>query len=415
MKVNIKRFKYTILTAFDSIKTNAVRSFLTVLGIVIGVASIILIMSLGEAAENLILGEINQMGAETVVALPGELTDETSIFSDSLTQKDVDALSRTSNVPNLVNIMPAVVVPGELEYLGETYSPAVMLGAEADFFSEVFNVFPNPGSNFTEFDVDGRSRVVIIGSKVKEELFGNSNAIGERVTIKDNQFRVVGVYPQIGQRGLFDMDDLALMPYTTAQTYLLGTNYFHRIIMQADSADNVDKMAYDVRATLRESHGLDLDREDDFDVLTQQGLVDGVSIIVGALTAFLASAVAIALVVGGIGVMNIMLVSVTERTKEIGLRKALGATKKAIMQQFLWEAVVLTLVGGVIGVILGAALSYLASIILSQVLVSGWSFSFPVFAAILGVVVSTAVGLIFGLYPAKKAAEKSPIEALRYE
>lgn len=411
----MSNIKYTILNAFEAIITNKTRSFLTVLGIVIGVAAIIIIMSLGQAAEDLILGEINQMGAETVVVLPGQLTDETAIFSDSLTERDLEALKRSSNVPNLDRIMPAVTVLGQLNYLRETYRPTIMLGAEADFFGDVFNVFPSEGSIFTDMDIQSRARVILIGSKVKEELFGFSDAVGQRVTIKDQQFRVVGVYPPTGQRGLFDIDDLVIMPYTTAQTYLLGTSHFHRFIIRADSADNVDKVAHNVRATLRETHNIDPGRDDDFDVQTQQGLLDQISIIIGAFTAFLAAAVGVALIVGGIGVMNIMLVSVTERTREIGLRKAVGATKSTIMQQSLWEAVTLTLVGGIIGIILGALISYGISLILAQVLVSTWTFSFPVFAAILGVTMSTIVGVVFGLYPAKKAAEKSPIEALRYE
>lgn len=411
----MSNIKYTILNAFEAIITNKTRSFLTVLGIVIGVAAIIIIMSLGQAAEDLILGEINQMGAETVVVLPGQLTDETAIFSDSLTERDLEALKRSSNVPNLDRIMPAVTALGQLNYLRETYRPTIMLGAEADFFGDVFNVFPSEGSIFTDMDIQSRARVILIGSKVKEELFGFSDAVGQRVTIKDQQFRVVGVYPPTGQRGLFDIDDLVIMPYTTAQTYLLGTSHFHRFIIRADSADNVDKVAHNVRATLRETHNIDPGRDDDFDVQTQQGLLDQISIIIGAFTAFLAAAVGVALIVGGIGVMNIMLVSVTERTREIGLRKAVGATKSTIMQQSLWEAVTLTLVGGIIGIILGALISYGISLILAQVLVSTWTFSFPVFAAILGVTMSTIVGVVFGLYPAKKAAEKSPIEALRYE
>lgn len=409
------KFKYTIFSALDSIKVNKIRSFLTILGIVIGVAAIIIIMSLGKGAENLILGEIRQMGAETVVVLPGEISDEASLFSDSLTERDLEALKIKSNVPNLESLMPVSVISSQVSFLGETYRPGFILGAEAIFFGETFNVYPSEGVLFTDIDVQSRSRVAMIGNKVREELFGSSDAVGERIMIKDHQFRVVGVYPKIGQRGFFDIDDLVIVPYTAAQSYLTGNNYFHRIIIKADDASNVDRVAHDVRATLRETHGLSPGKDDDFDVMTQQGVIDQVSVIIGALTVFLASAVAISLVVGGIGVMNIMLVSVTERTKEIGLRKALGATKKAIMQQFLWEAVVLTLTGGIIGVLFGAFISYIASIILNNVLATGWIFSFPISAVVLGVGVSVGVGLIFGIYPAKRAAEKSPIEALRYE
>ncbi len=411
----MSKLKHTLRFALASIRVNQARSFLTILGIVIGVASIIIIMSLGQGAQGLILSEVNQMGAETVVILPGDMTDPSVIFSDSLTNRDITALRRKTNVPNLSDLMPVVVVPGGLAYRGETYRPAYMIGAIAEFFGSTFNVYPSPGTIFSDMDVQNRSRVVIIGSKVKEELFGASDALGERITIKDTQFRIIGVYPKTGQRSMFDIDDLVLMPYTTAQTYLLGTNYFHRIIAKADSPSSVERLEHDIVATLRESHGLHPGQKDDFSVMTQQGLIDQISTIMLILTSFLASVVAISLVVGGIGVMNIMLVSVTERTQEIGLRKALGATRRTILRQFLWEAIVLTTTGGVIGIIVGAFISFVASLVLAKVVADGWAFTFPVEAAILGVLVSAGVGVIFGLYPAKRAADKSPIEALRYE
>lgn len=409
------KFKYILLSAIEAIKLNKSRSFLTVLGIVIGVASIIMIMSLGSGAQNLILGEINQMGAETVMVLPGDFNDPRAILSDSLTIRDYEAILVKANAPNLVSAMPAVLIPGNVSYLRETYTPAVMIGASAEFFGNTFRVFPSAGAMFTDVDINNNARVAVIGYKVKEELFGSSDAVGERINIRGTQLRVVGVYPKTGQRGIFDIDDIVIVPYTTAQTYLVGTNYFQRIIARADSPDNVDKLAHDIRATLRETHNIYPGEEDNFSVITQQGLIDQISVIIGILTAFLTAVVAISLVVGGIGVMNIMLVSVTERTREIGLRKALGATKKAILWQFLCEAVVLTMAGGLIGIILGASISFVVSLVLSQTVASGWAFSFPVGAAILGVGVSAVVGLIFGLYPAKRAADKSPIEALRYE
>jgi len=409
------KFKYILLSALEAIRLNKSRSFLTVLGIVIGVASIIMIMSLGSGAQNLILGEISQMGAETVMVLPGDFNDPQAVFSDSLTIRDYEAILVPANAPNLVSAMPAVIIPGNVSYLGETYTPGVMLGAAAEFFGQTFNVFPSAGVMFTDVDINSNARVAIIGNTVKNELFGPSDAVGERINIRGTQFRVVGVYGQTGQRGVFDIDDLVIVPYTTAQTYLVGSNHFQRIIARADSPDNVDKLAHDIRATLRETHNLYPGEKDDFAVVTQQGLLDQISVIIGILTAFLTAVVAISLVVGGIGVMNIMLVSVTERTREIGLRKALGATKRAILWQFLTEAVVLTMAGGVIGILLGGLASFGISIVLSQTVAAGWSFSFPVGAAVLGVGVSAAVGLIFGLYPAKRAADKSPIEALRYE
>jgi len=223
------------------------------------------------------------------------------------------------------------------------------------------------------------------------------------------------VLPPKGQSAFFNVDEVVIVPYTTAQTYVLGIDYYNEVMVRVTDPDVVDESVYDITATLRERHNITDPTKDDFFVVTQQGVVDQISVILNILTLFLSSVVAISLVVGGIGVMNIMLVSVTERTREIGLRKALGAHNRDILLQFLIEAVLLTGAGGVIGIILGTALSYLAGIGVAQALSVSWEFAFPYMAAIEGVGVSALVGVVFGIYPARKASKKSPIEALRYE
>jgi putative ABC transport system permease protein len=413
------RINYSFKTAVVGLKTHKSRSALTILGIVIGITAIILMMSIGRGAENLILNEISGLGAETVVIRPGQEPSGPSdigqtIFADSLKNRDLDALRRKGNAPHIIDIMPALLVPGSVSYEGETFRPDIF-GGSAEFFSKAFNVFPDRGTLFTEADIRQRASVTVIGSKVKKELFGESDAIGESITIKDRKFRVVGVLESKGQVAFINFDDAVLIPYTTAQTYILGIDYFHEIIVKTEGPEFVDRTVRDIEATLRESHGIDDPEKDDFFVVTQQGVVDQISTIIGALTAFLSSVVAIALVVGGIGVMNIMLVSVTERTREIGLRKALGATERDIMTQFLLEAVILTALGGIMGIILGGLLALGAAFVLSNVLELNWVFTFPISAALLGLGVSAAVGLIFGIYPARQASKKSPIEALRYE
>ena len=213
----------------------------------------------------------------------------------------------------------------------------------------------------------------------------------------------------------FNFDELVLVPYTTAQQYLLNIDYFHEIIVKAESVEFVERSVQDIEATLRETHNIEDPEDDDFFVVTQQGIIERVQVIIGTLTLFLSSVVAIALVVAGIGVMNIMLVSVTERTREIGLRKALGATERDILTQFILEAIILTGVGGFIGIVLGGVFAFAASLIITNVLSLDWEFVFPLSAVFLGFGVSTFVGLVFGIYSSHQASKKSPIEALRYE
>lgn len=406
-------------TSKQALLTNKVRSALTVLGIVIGVAAIILIVSIGRGAENLILSQLGGLGADLIVIRPGQEPTGPSdfsetLFSDSLKERDIDALKRTENVPHLRDIAPAVIVPGPISYRSETYRPEVF-GWSAEFMGDVFDIYPEKGVYFTDLDIRQKASVAVIGHEVEQELFGNDSALGKNIKIKDRNFRVVGVLPSHGQSSFFNPDKVVVIPYTSAQTYLTGSDHYQEVMVRADDPSFVARTVRDIEATLRESHNITDSEKDDFFVVTQEGLVDQIGTILSVLTAFLSSVVAISLVVGGIGVMNIMLVSVTERTKEIGLRKAIGATNKDIMRQFLLESVLLTAVGGIVGVLIGALFAFLVSFVLSQGLALAWEFSFPVAGALLGVGVSALVGVVFGLYPARKAAQKSPIEALRYE
>lgn len=413
------KIKDSFKTAIKGLQTNKSRTGLTILGIVIGITSIILMMSIGEGAQALIIDQISGLGAGTIVIRPGQEPSGPSdvgatLFSDSLKTRDVEALRRVNNAPHIVEITPALIVPGSVSYGGETYRPMIM-GASVDFFSQAFNIYITHGTAFDDNDIQENASVAVIGSKVANELFGASDAVGEYITIKDRSFRVVGVFPDKGQVAFFNINDTVILPYTTAQKYILGIDHYHEVIVKADKPENVARTVKDIELTLRENHNITDPADDDFFVVTQEGIVQQVQTIIGALTIFLSSVVAIALVVGGIGVMNIMLVSVTERTREIGLRKALGATSKDIMRQFLFEAITLTALGGIIGIALGAILSLFVAVILNTVANLDWTFSFPFSAAALGIGMSALVGLVFGLYPAKQASSKSPIEALRYE
>jgi len=409
--------KHTLKTAVMGLKTHKSRSLLTILGIVIGITAIILVLSLGRGAENLILGQIKGIGAKTIAIAPGRHptgpTDIASLFTDSLKNKDIDALKNKNNVPHLLNLMPVVFGSQVISYENDTYRPTIF--GVTGLFTEIYNIYPSEGRNLEDEDITSNANVVIIGSKVKDELFGESDALGEEVKIKGRNFKIIGILGKQGQSGFLNFDDAAIIPYTTAQQYIFGKKYFDRIVVQVDSENNVDQTVEDIKITLRNSHNIDDPSKDDFFVETQAQALNMVSTITNILTLFLVSVAAISLLVGGIGIMNIMLVSVTERTREIGLRKALGATSKDILTQFLMEAIILTGTGGLVGIFLGGLLSFLASIILSRFVGLSWSFIFPLSGAFIGLGISFAIGLFFGIYPAREAAKKSPIEALRYE
>lgn len=409
----------SIHIALHGLRTNRFRSILTILGIVIGITAIIMMMSIGRGAENLILGEINRIGAESIIIRPGREPSGPSdfaetILSDSLKKKDIELLRKKTNVPNAVEVMPLVIVTGSVSYKGETFRPFI-LGSSAEFMVNAYDIRTIAGVMFDDTDIRRQESVAVIGSKVKRELFGGLDPIGDRITIKGRKFKVVGVFEPRGQVAFFNIDELIIIPHTTAQAYLLGIDHYHEVIVRARDADAVARTVHDIEVTLRESHGIEDPSKDDFFIVTQQGAVEQIQSIISALTAFLSSVVAIALVVGGVGVMNIMFVSVTERTKEIGLRKAVGATEKEILTQFLFEAMILTSIGGLIGIILGSIFSFVTSLVLTYALNLNWNFVFPFSGALLGLGVSALVGLIFGIYPAYKAAKKDPIDALRYE
>jgi putative ABC transport system permease protein len=408
---------HSFKTAITGLKTNKSRSALTILGIVIGITAIILISSLGQGAQNLILGEIQGIGSKTIGIAPGRqpkgISDIASTLTDSLKQKDLDALSKKENVPHAADIMPLVFSSQNATFENQSYQPTIY--GVTPLFAKIYNISPSQGRIFDDEEVKEYAPVVVIGSKVKDELFGNDEALGQKIKIKGQNFKVVGVLSKKGQSTFVNFDTAAIVPYTTAQQYILGIKYFNRIVVEADSESNVDATVEDIKTTLRNSHNITDPTKDDFFVETQADAMKTVGTITSVLTLFLVAVASIALVVGGVGIMNIMLVSVTERTREIGLRKALGATRRNILTQFLLEAITLTTVGGIIGILLGAGFSYLTSIVLTRALALDWAFTFPLSASITGVAVSVIIGLIFGLYPARQAAKKSPIEALRYE
>ncbi|MEK9148378.1 MAG: ABC transporter permease, partial [Patescibacteria group bacterium] len=301
---------YSLKTAFRGLATNRTRSILTLLGIVIGIAAITLVMAVGRGAQDLILSQIQGLGSRTIVAVPGRQpsgpSDVAQIFSDSLKPKDLDALRRRENVPAAEEIMPVVFGGETASYGNETYRLTIFGASE--LIAKIFDLYPETGTFFSEDDIRGRADVIVIGAKVREELFGASLALGQRIKIKDRNFRIIGILPKKGQVSFFNFDEMAIVPYTTAQQYIFGIKHFHRFIIQADAEENIQRTVRDVELTLRQSHDITDPEKDDFFVETQSDLTARLGTITTVLTILLASIAAISLVVGGIGIMNITLV-----------------------------------------------------------------------------------------------------------
>lgn len=415
MKVN-DAFK----TATRSLLHGKMRSVLTMLGIVIGIASVIILMSIGQSAQNLILNQVEGIGSNLIYVIPGGTPNgrlatpaqAQGIIVQSLTQQDVDALQREISITAVV---PEVRGQADVVY-GENDVVTTYMGENADFFP-VRDFKTTQGYPFTQSDVDSFNHVAVVGSALADTLFGpNINPIGKQIRVKNFYFRVVGVLEKKGTGPMgIDQDNIVIVPLYVAQKQMLGITFFHDIIAQADpnydEAFVKDRMSF----ILRQNHAITDPNKDDFTVRSQEDALTILKSVTSIMTTFLAAIASISLIVGGIGIMNIMLVSVTERTREIGLRKAVGATDADILEQFLIESVVLTVIGGIVGITLGGVVVGIAYEILSTVLDTGWTFAFPLSSVFMALGVSTVAGLVFGIYPARQAAKKHPIDALRYE
>jgi len=399
--------------ALESLSANKLRSGLTILGIVIGVAAVIAMISVGRGAQNTITGSIQGIGTNLLFVFRGGSEDVRN--PKPITLGDADAIADPFQAPSVADVAPILQGQATVSYAGENHTTT--LDGVTPSYGTVRNTKVSEGEFIREDHILGQASVVVIGKDVADKLFGRTEGlVGETVRIEGQPFRIIGVQASKGGSAFSNEDDRVLVPFTTAQTRLLRRASRDRVdllMVQAVSAEAVPQASEEVAQILRARHRTNVGA-DDFTILTQQDFLNTAQTITSVLTIFLGGIAAISLLVGGIGIMNIMLVSVTERTREIGLRKALGARKLDILVQFLTESSVLSLVGGLIGIALGWLISFIVGRI-AAANNAAINPSIGLDTILLATLFSTAVGLFFGLYPANRAANLEPVEALRYE
>lgn len=403
-------FSESVRIAITSLFANKLRSILTMLGIIIGVGAVIAMVSIGMGVREKVQSSIASLGSNLIMVSPGASSSsgvrQAAGTNITLTLKDAQTIAR--DVPGVKHVAPSVGKQYQLVAGNQNWTSSVQ-GTTPDYLA-VRNLTVGSGSFISNEDLEARNRVAVIGATVASNLFGSSNPIGQNVRINNAPFKVIGVLESIGQSaGGQDQDDTVIVPLTTAQERLLGITYLQTISVQAASPEVVDQVQQDITQTLRKLHKITADKPDDFTVRNLASVMAAATETTNTITMLLGSIAAISLLVGGIGIMNIMLVSVTERTREIGIRKALGAKYMNILMQFLVEAVVIGVIGGAIGVAIGIGGSFVISKF------AGWNTVITALPIIVSFGFSVAVGLFFGLYPARKAALLDPIEALRYE
>ena len=397
---------------YASLTVNKVRSGLTMLGIIIGISSVIAMVSIGQGAQGTIESSIQSIGSNLVLVMPvsqrgiGQQVSAGRGSAQSLTRMDATAIQE--KVPAVAAVAPEVTRRYQVAARGKNTNTQVVGTVSA--YAAVRNVQVGSGSFITDQAVRSTARIAVIGPTTRDDLFGSgSNPIGQNVRINKIDFRVVGVTRPKGGTGFTNQDDIVFIPISTAQQYLSGNEYVSTISVQARDQESMVMVQQGVIAALLQQHGITDPLQADFSVLNQQDIVATASSVTSVFTTLLASIAGISLLVGGIGIMNMMLTTVTERTREIGLRKAIGATRRDIGLQFLAESVALTFIGGVCGIALGILIAFGVSTF------AGITTTVSPVAVLLAFGVSAAIGLVFGYYPARRAAELNPIEALRYE
>jgi putative ABC transport system permease protein len=414
----MKLFRY-LQISIESIVTHKLRAILTMLGIIIGVAAVVTTVGIGRGAAANITQTIQSQGVNLLIVLPGATSSggvsQGGGSARTLTMGDVLALQNATLNPALEQVVPAYSGSAQLVH-GSVNSQNSVVGTTAAYAS-VRDLTVASGRFLTDDEVTQQSPVVVLGATLATTLFGNADPLGQSIRIKGQPFTVVGVLKATGGTGFTSNDTIAFVPVSVAQARLFnapryrGAYTVSNINLDVTTADQIDAAQHQIETTLRLRHNLTAADDNDFTIFNQQSLLETVSSVSATLTIFLGAVGAISLLVGGIGIMNIMLVSVTERTREIGVRKAVGAHDQHILLQFLIEALVLTAVGGVVGI----GLSYGVAFVLAHIPSVSFRVDIEPDTMILAVGVSLACGLIFGIYPAMRATQLDPIEALRYE
>jgi putative ABC transport system permease protein len=411
-----------ILTLFKSaaksLNVNRWRAFLTMLGIIIGVSGVIVILSVGAGAQSLIMDQISSIGSNLVGIMPGNSGDggapasAMGISVTTLVNDDIDAVLNDISLGDIKAGSGYVNGVATLQWQNQIATPTFS-GVSSDY-PQVETMELAGGRFFTDVEDKSLARVIVLGSQIAKDIFADINPVNQKIKLKKEVFRVIGVAKERGSTFFGNQDDQVFIPLRTAQKILLGINHLNLARFNVSEGADVDYISENIKIVLRERHGITNPDEDDFTVRTQAQALDILGGITDSLKFLLAAIAAIALLVGGVGIMNIMLVSVTERTSEIGLRKAVGAKPRAIILQFLVEAMTLTVLGGVFGILVGAFISGLIALV-ANFLGYHWEYIVSFVSIIVSVGISGIIGIFFGLYPAVKAAKLHPVEALRYE
>ena len=401
-------FLVLLKVAVFSLRSNKLRSFLAVLGVIIGVGAVIAMLAIAAGAKAQVLSSIASMGTNLLVVRPAQHHGSSGVMTgtqQNLTVEDAQAI--LADVPGVVQVAPVVQGRAQLKYY-ENNSASSIIGSSITYFP-VRSFEIDKGRLFTDAEGDRLAHVIILGPVVVENLMGKDNPIGATVKVNGMNFQVIGVTKSKGDQGWFNADDAAIVPYTTAMKQLFGMDYLREVDIQCKSQDDLNTVQDGITELLRKRHRTEPEMPDDFEIRNQAEILSTASAVTRTFTVLLGAVAGISLLVGGIGIMNIMLVTVTERTREIGIRKAIGAKERDILRQFLFEAILMSGLGGVIGVAAGVG----AAKIIGRL--TDFSTLVQVQTAIMAMLFAAAVGVFFGYYPAWRAAKLNPIDALRYE